>query len=936
MVIERWRQVESLFHAALEKTGEERAAFLTKACGNDQDLRLEVESLLASEDLAARFLESSGDGIQAGAPREPVPAGERFGPYVIVALVGAGGMGEVYQAHDERLDRDVAIKFVPVALADDAAARERFEREARAASALNHPNICTVYDTGQHQGRPFLVMELLEGQSLKQRMAEKLLPLQELLAVAGQVCAALQAAHAKGIVHRDVKPANIFVTAGGQVKILDFGLAKRAWDSAGSAAVSASSGAAPTKAHSLTGNLAGTLAYMSPEQAQGKEVDARTDLFSLGAVLYEMTTGRQPFQGETLGELIRAILTESPRRPSQLNPAVPKGLERIIGKALAKEPQARYQSAGDMAGELIAFAESRRRRSRLAMYVAALAASFALVAWLITRPEQGPRLEAFTQLTENLGEELYPSLSPDGKSFVYQSRASGKWGIYLRVVGADNPIALSKNSALDDTHPAFSPGGEQVAFRSERDGGGIFVMGLDGENVRRLTNFGYNPSWSPDGKEVVVSMQECLRPEERGPPPDAQLFRVNVATGGTRKIPGIDDALAPSWSPHGYRIAYWNSPRAARNISTVAADGGDPVPITADLALDWGPVWSPDGRYLYFASDRGGSMNLWRVRIDERSGKTEGAPEPVTTPAVSSGLMSFSRDGSRMLYAAQARDMNLYKIGFDPAREAIAGEPVQVTQSSKPLADPNFSPDGQWIVFNDRLTPQNLMVVRSNGTGLRRLTEGAQLDRCPRWSPDGQRIVFFSNRSGTWQTYTIDPEGGHLQCHTDAPGNGARLPRWSPDSKRVIYIANGKVGILDPAKAWSDQPARLLPDPGPGERFAVASWSPDGGMLAGELRQSPSGAAIGLAVYRLDAKTYERIGPAGTGTGARWLPDSRRILFLHDGELYLVSLASKRFHHVFSPGLRREITGFDLSRDGRWIVFTVEAAESDIWLANLR
>lgn len=366
----------------------------------------------------------------------------------------------------------------------------------------------------------------------------------------------------------------------------------------------------------------------------------------------------------------------------------------------------------------------------------------------------------------------------------------------------------------------------------------------------------------------------------------------------------------------------------------MAVTGGNRVPVTDDVALDWSPVWSPDGRYLYFSSDRGGSMNLWRVRIDEVSGKTLSAPEPATTPAQSSGSMSFSRDGLHMAYAAQARDLNLYKIAFDPFRESTSGEPVPVTQGSRPLADPDFSPDGQWIVFNSRLTPQNLFVVRSDGTGLRQITEGNQMDRCSRWSPDGKQIAFFSNRTGTWQTYTIRPDGSGLERRTDENGSGARLPKWSSDGKRLLYFTNSRVAVMNSTKGWKDQAIQMFPDPGSGMQFWADASSPDGQMVAGELQAGST--PLGLAIYRFDLQAYERIGPAGLGPEARWLADSRRLLFLHDGKMHLIDVRSTREHLVFSAGPRRNIVTFSVSEDGRWIAYTIEAAEADIWLANLK
>lgn len=367
MVIERWLQIKRLFDAAHEKPAAVRARFLEEACGADLELRTEVESLFACEDSAGGFLESEAADI-APVPKapEPVAAGERIGPYTIQEPLGVGGMGEVYKAYDNRLDRLVAIKFLSCDTIGDSSVQQRLEREARAASALNHPNICTVHDVGHFQARSFIVMELLEGQTLKERMVGQPVPLAEFSSISRQVCTALQAAHGKGIVHLDVKPANIFVMPGGQVKILDFGLARRGDLRLGDS----STPVAPLEGARLLslsaiGTITGTLAYMSPEQAVGEDVDERTDIFSLGVVLFELATGQRPFRGRTAAGIIGSILTELPPRPSAINRTVRARLDRVILKALEKDREARYQSVALLFADLNDWQRSEARASIL-------------------------------------------------------------------------------------------------------------------------------------------------------------------------------------------------------------------------------------------------------------------------------------------------------------------------------------------------------------------------------------------------------------------------------------------------------------------------------------------------------------------------------------------------------------------------------------------
>jgi serine/threonine protein kinase len=426
MLAERWHEIEELYHSACDQRPEERLAYLERVT-DDEELRREVESLLANEAEAAQFLETGDPEIGGRSGETRVPVGEQIGPYAVLEFLGAGGMGEVYKVRDTRLDRAAAVKFVPQAFATDPSALERFQREARAASALNHPRICTIYDSGDHQGRPYFVMEFLEGQSLKDSMDGKRVPVPQLLDFAAQICDALQAAHAKGIVHRDIKPANIFVTAGGQIKILDFGLAKRVTEphSTVTATVRKVERAGAPTALSRPGGLMGTPAYLSPEQARGEEVDVRTDIFSLGVVLYEMATGRPTFRGETSEATIDSILRETPVEPSALNPAVPKGLDRIVLKALEKKRDARYQSAGELLAELDALQQARRRGSK---WMARLGLAFGGLALIVAvgiiaskRSGSGAPNIAQRQVTANpVNDSIYTvAISKDGRQIAY-------------------------------------------------------------------------------------------------------------------------------------------------------------------------------------------------------------------------------------------------------------------------------------------------------------------------------------------------------------------------------------------------------------------------------------------------------------------------------------------------------------------------------------
>ena len=444
---ERWRRIEEVYDADLKVYQGQRIGFLGNICDGDESLRLEVESLLEGEKQAATFLESPALEVAAKALADvPVPSGTQIGPYCLLGFLRAGGMGEVYKARDTRLDRFVAIKFLPRVLAGDTTALGRFRREARAASALNHPHICTVHDIGDFQGRPFFVMELLEGRSLEERIGDKPIPVSELVDIATQACDALGAAHAKRIIHRDIKPGNIFLSINGQIKILDFGLAKLVEESHSTTVTTTETEVIPITTRTRPGRLMGTPAYLSPEQARSEEVDARTDIFSLGLVLYEMATGRPTFRGRTSGELIEAILHETPPEPSTLNSTVPARLEHIILRTLEKDRRARYQSAQELLADLTEFQRAKQRRAvwtaRTAVAAAALAVGAVVVIGLLPRRSitDTPNILQ-RQVTSNpVNDSVYvAAITDDGKAVAYTDLR----GVHVRVLDTGEVYNIS-------------------------------------------------------------------------------------------------------------------------------------------------------------------------------------------------------------------------------------------------------------------------------------------------------------------------------------------------------------------------------------------------------------------------------------------------------------------------------------------------------------
>ena len=867
----------------------------------------------------------------------------------------------MYRARDGRLAREVALKVLPARLAEDGEALARFEREARAVAALSHPNILSIFDFGRHEGLVYAVTELLEGESLRERVSAGALPARKAAEYALQVAHGLAAAHEKGIVHRDLKPDNVFVTRDGRVKVLDFGLARQA-----EAGTSGDDSASPTEAHHTDpGTLLGTVGYMSPEQVRGKAVDHRSDIFSLGSVLYEMVTGERAFRRDTAAETMTAILREDPleaAEPTSRSGRLPLGLERILRHCLEKNPEERFQSARDLAFDLEALSGSTTERGaavpggiasrwRVPPLVAGVA-SLALVALGFALGRLGregadasasPPQATFAQLTYQSGVLSYPGVSPDGTSFAFVGEEGGDLDIHLQRVGGTNPINLTADSTSDDSEPAFSPDGSQIALRSTRDGGGLFLMGATGESVRRLTDVGHNPAWSPDGAEIVYSTERLFPYSPYGRFGFGELWAVSVASGEKRQITrgGPVDAVQPSWSPHGQRIAFWGLRSGGqRDLWTVSRTGSDSsiVAVTDDPALDWNPVWSPDGRWLYFASDRGGTMGLWRVAIDEASGNVRGGPEPLTVPSPFACYFSVTRDGQKMLMAGLTAMDSIDRVALNPAALRALGPATPVFASSLRLFGFGVSADGRWITLSSAGRQEDLYTLQRDGTGLRQLTNDPFKDRGPVFFPDGGRIVFFSNRSGQYEAWSVRPDGSGLTQLTRTTGDEVTNPVLSPDGSLLAF--QGNRGSLLSRLGGSKEPSapEPLPPPAGGAAFLAFTWSRDGRRLAGDI-QHPSGRRT-LAIYSLESKSYQSFDVEGSNPA--WVNDDRGLLFSQKGKLMGLDLGSGRVHEVVVPasatGARASdpIAGFDLPRDQRTLFVLRSRSHADIWQIMLQ
>ena len=893
MVSERFSQIERLYHAARELHAAERAAFLEKACAGDDSVRQEVEALLAHDHDDDPFLEEPALHLAAKAMAEdqstasggePSLLGKTISHYRIVSELGRGGMGVVYKAEDTRLGRPVALKFMrdglglgsPAGSPQQAQALDRFRREARAASALNHPNICTVYDVGRDDGSPYIVMEYLEGRTLRQCVEEGPMAIPLVVDLAIQIADALSAAHGKGIVHRDIKPTNILVTGNGQAKILDFGLAKpeRAAGERGS-----SGGAAPL-ADTLTnpGMAVGTVCYMSPEQARGEEVDARSDLFSFGTVLYEMLSGHHPFPGESGVAVLHHIVADQPAPLREWRPAAPPELERIVGKALEKDRDLRFQSAAELAADLKRFKRSSSaegapvsagagapwkirfgRRGRQAVAVFAVAAASA-AAWMLLRPSPIPRVTEYQQLTNDGG--MKTLMATDGVR-LYLNESSGAAGRVTQMsVSGGETTQLTLPSPLFTLFDVSPDGANLLAAEiSTYTEGPLWMIPAVGGSPHRIGNLeGSSGAWSPDGQHLAYTWQDALFLARNDGSEVRKLWQAAVTV------------RLPAWSPDGRRIRFTVSDefRHSQTVWEVSTRGMD----AHALFPGEGPSntccgrWTPDGRYFVFAKNG----QLWAL------------PEPrwpFRLPAgqavqLTSGAIWFngplpSRDGKR-LYAA-GLTLRGEPVRYDSQKESFVPLLPGVSADCAVL-----SRDGAWIAYVT--FPEGaLWRSRADRSERVRLTDPSPRSAVvlPRWSPDGTRVLYSLLEAGQLpMAYIVSSAGGRPEA-LPVPGAAIADPNWSPDGRKICYA--GDHGANPPHGAPNihvlDLPARQVTDIPGSEEFFSPRWSPDGRYLAALSFDSSR-----LAVYDFSSGKWQELARQGNFAFPSWSHDSQSIYYV--------------------------------------------------------
>ena len=815
MTPKRFQQISQIYRAALEREPEQRPAFIEQSCGRDLELRQEVETLLsggrsAEASLLSKAMTEAAKMLSGGSASL---VGSRLDNYQVLSLLGTGGMGEVYLARDTRLGRDVALKLLPAAFSSQQD-RLRLDREARAASALNHPNILTIYEIKKVDDHHFIASEYIDGETLRQRITRHM-SLTQLLDVAIQIASALAAAHSAGIVHRDIKPENVMIRRDGLVKVLDFGLAKLTESSPATLRPDEST---ITYLNTESGVVLGTSAYMSPEQTRGLAVDARTDIWSLGVVLYEMVAGQVPFPGETRSDVIAAILQREPLPVTQHLREAGLAVEKIVQKALKKEKDERYQTSAEFLEDLKEAKQELDHQTRLgrtagkreghwfgssnrlalaALAIAAVAViGFVLYKYSGTRPFAGVATQKVVPFTTFPGRELQPAFSPDGKqiAFAWNGEKGDNFDIYIKLKNTATPPLRLTTDASDDLYPEWSPDGSHIAF--VRQAGTqitiLTVPALGGPERKlysgttgffSLYEYGNALSWSPDGKQLAFSGRES--PNEPN-----SVFLLSVETLEKRRVttpPGgyLGDST-PAFSPDGRTIAFfrWVTVGPA-DVYLVPVTGGDVKRLTFDGRSCRGLAWTADGKEIVFSSWPSWLSNtgLRLLRISTSGGNSV----PVTAGEENACTLAISRQGDLLAYSQEFGDTNVWRLNV---RGEGARTPSRLISSTRQDFGPQYSPDGKRIAFTSARSGSNeVWVCDSEGLNAIQLTSFGGPDvGSPRWSPDGRNIAFDSKATGNRDIYIIGAEGGKPRVVT----NGADdvRPSWSSDGRWIYFGSN--------------------------------------------------------------------------------------------------------------------------------------------------